>query len=48
MFKDAEGFGWTVNGTSFDWPTLRDNKTREISRLNSIYDRLFDGSGTGH
>ena len=44
-FKDAEGFGWTVNGTSFDWPTLRDNKTREISRLNSIYDRLLDGSG---
>ena len=44
-FKDAEGFGWTVNGASFDWPTLRDNKTREISRLNSIYDRLLDGSG---
>ena len=44
-FKDAEGFGWTVNGTSFDWPTLRDNKTREISRLNSIYDRLLDSSG---
>ena len=43
--KDAEGFGWTVDGTSFDWPTLRDNKTREISRLNSIYDRLLDGSG---
>ena len=44
-FKEAEGFGWTVTGTSFDWPTLRDNKTREISRLNSIYDRLLDGSG---
>ena len=44
-FKDAEGFGWTVDGTSFDWPTLRDNKTQEISRLNSIYDRLLEGSG---
>ena len=44
-FKDAEGFGWTVEGTSFDWPTLRDNKTREIGRLNSIYDRLLEGSG---
>ena len=44
-FKDAEGFGWKVGGTSFDWATLRDNKTREISRLNSIYDRLLDGSG---
>lgn len=44
-FKDAKGFGWTVDGASFDWPTLRDNKTREISRLNSIYDRLLEGSG---
>ena len=44
-FKDAEGVGWTVDGTSFDWPTLRDNKTQEISRLNSIYDRLLEGSG---
>jgi len=44
-FKDAQGFGWTVDGASFDWPTLRDNKTREISRLNSIYDRLLEGSG---
>ena len=44
-FKDAQGFGWTVDGVSFDWPALRDNKTREISRLNSIYDRLLEGSG---
>ena len=44
-FKDAEGFGWTVDSAAFDWPTLRDNKTREISRLNSIYDRLLEGSG---
>ena len=44
-FKDAQGFGWTVDGASFNWPTLRDNKTREISRLNSIYDRLLEGSG---
>ena len=44
-FKDAQGFGWSVDGVAFDWPTLRDNKTREISRLNSIYDRLLDGSG---
>lgn len=44
-FKDAQGFGWTVEGTTFDWPTLRNNKTREITRLNSIYDRLLEGSG---
>ena len=44
-FKDAQGYGWTVEGSTFDWPTLRDNKTREISRLNSIYDRLLESSG---
>ena len=44
-FKDAEGFGWSAGNISFDWPTLRDNKSREISRLNSIYERLLDGSG---
>ena len=44
-FKDAAGFGWTVGNTSFDWPTLRDNKIQEISRLNEIYDRLLTGPG---
>lgn len=44
-FKDSQGFGWTVEGARFDWPTLRNNKTREISRLNSIYDRLLESSG---
>lgn len=44
-FKDAEGFGWTVGKPSFDWPTLRDNKSREIARLNAIYERLLDDSG---
>ena len=44
-FKDAAGFGWHVGETAFDWATLRDNKSLEISRLNSIYERLLDGSG---
>ena len=44
-FGDAAGFGWTVHDSSFDWATLRDNKTREINRLNSIYDRLLETSG---
>ena len=44
-FQDASGFGWRVTDATFDWPTLRDNKSREISRLNSIYERLLDGSG---
>lgn len=44
-FKDAQGFGLTADNISFDWPTLRDNKTREISRLNGIYERLMADSG---
>ncbi len=44
-FGDAAGFGWTVNESSLDWATLRDNKTREISRLNSIYNGLLETSG---
>jgi len=36
-FSDASGFGWTVGDQHFDWPRLRDNKTREIERLNGIY-----------
>ena len=44
-FAQAAGFGWTVNGSSFDWPTLRDNKTKEIERLNGIYHNLLVNSG---
>ncbi len=44
-FEAAAGFGWQVNGASFDWPTLRDNKTNEITRLNGIYANLLDGAG---
>ncbi len=33
----AQTFGWSIGETRFDWNTLRDNKTREIERLNDIY-----------
>ncbi len=36
-FADAEGYGWTVGSTHFDWPTLVAAKEREISRLSAIY-----------
>ncbi len=46
LFHSSKGFGWSLEGQpSFDWPTLRDNKTKEIERLNSIYNRLIDNSG---
>lgn len=44
-FRDAAGFGWDVGTPSFDWPTLRDNKTREIERLNGIYDHMLKNAG---
>lgn len=44
-FKDAAGYGWDVEVKGFDWPTLRDNKTREIQRLNGIYGNLLNNSG---
>jgi glutathione reductase (NADPH) len=44
-FHDAGGFGWNVTTADFDWDTLRDNKTREIERLNQVYDNLLVNSG---
>ena len=35
-FQDAKNYGWDVPESAFDWPTLRDNKTKEINRLNGI------------
>lgn len=41
-FTESKGFGWTTGEIAFDWATLRDNKTEEISRLNGIYDGILD------
>jgi len=44
-FQDAKNYGWDVPASTFDWPTLRDNKTNEINRLNGIYNNLLDDAG---
>jgi len=44
-FEAAAGFGWTVGESSFDWSVLRDNKTKEIERLNGIYERMLGNTG---
>lgn len=44
-FQDAKNYGWEVPPSTFDWPTLRDNKTIEINRLNGIYNNLLDDAG---
>ena len=48
MADATNGYGWTVGQSNFDWPTLRDNKTREIERLNGIYEGLLRDAGVTH
>ena len=43
--EDGASYGWTTTHERFDWPTLRDNKTREIERLNGVYRDLLEGPG---
>lgn len=38
-------YGYKVDISSVDWATLRNNKTREIERLNGIYETLLSNSG---
>lgn len=42
---EAKGYGVNLELKSLDWATLRDNKTREINRLNGIYNNLLEGPG---
>lgn len=44
-FALANSFGWQVGQPQFDWPTLRDNKSQEIARLNGIYERMLENAG---
>lgn len=44
-FDEAAGFGWSHQGVEFNWSVLRDNKTKEIQRLNGIYGNLLSNAG---
>ena len=44
-FALAQDFGYSVTAWDFDWSKLRNNKTREIERLNGIYRRILDQAG---
>jgi glutathione reductase (NADPH) len=48
MEDATSGFGWTLGPPGFDWPTLRDNKTREIERLNRFHEELLRDAGVQH
>ncbi len=42
--NDAKGYGWSTQ-PSFEWTTLKENKDREIARLNGIYESLLERAG---
>jgi glutathione reductase (NADPH) len=44
-FADSRGFGWQLPAATFNWVTLRDRKTEEISRLNGIYHNMLIKAG---
>jgi len=44
-FELAQSYGWTTEGVKFSWQTLRDNKIKEINRLNGIYRSLLNNAG---
>jgi len=45
LFHDAAGYGWSVPEPAFDWPTLVQNKDREIARLSGVYESLLAKAG---
>ncbi len=44
-FIDAQAYGWTEAGASFDWPSLIAAKNRELDRLHGVYLRLLADAG---
>ncbi len=44
-FHDAAGYGWRAPDPVFHWPTLLENKNREIARLNAIYENVLAKAG---
>jgi glutathione reductase (NADPH) len=43
-FRDAKGFGWTVDWARFDWPTLRDAVQNEVNRLSGLYAKNLEAA----
>jgi glutathione reductase (NADPH) len=44
-FQEAQGFGWTVGPQSFSWSTLKENRDREVTRLEGIYRSNLEKAG---
>jgi glutathione reductase (NADPH) len=44
-FKTSKGYGWTIQGASFDWTQFIEEKDKEIARLSGIYVRNLQNAG---
>ncbi len=44
-FEEAHGFGWEVQPPKLNWPLLKSNRAREITRLNGVYLQLLTSAG---
>jgi len=44
-FADAKAYGWRLGPPGFEWTTLRDNKDKEILRLNGVYGDVLATAG---
>jgi glutathione reductase (NADPH) len=44
-FRDAKGYGWSVDWARFDWPTLRDHVQAEVNRLSDVYISNLNAAG---
>ena len=46
--QDAANYGWTVQGMTFDWPTLRDTVLRDVARIEAAYTATLDNNKVEH
>ena len=46
-FEDSRGFGWTVEGAKFDWPSLIANTDKDIARISRVYRGVLETNGVG-
>ena len=44
-FEEGHGFGWEGSAPTLNWPLLKANRAREITRLNGVYLNLLTGAG---
>jgi glutathione reductase (NADPH) len=45
---DAPGFGWSIEGTQFDWAKLRDFIAGDVNRLERAYTSTLDNNKVEH